>query len=187
MNTPLKQMSYEDARNELAFCNSYTRLPALLEIHWRLADNDYLRLLGEEWAGFDNIGHYADALWETAFGWWSNDGPLLEMMTPDERDAYDALPDVVTVYRGCYKINKWGLSWSLSKETAENFPSLLRYQRVGDQPLPDTWQAIEAVMQTPILSRNEADLIHSFRHISGNSDAKATVVDFEDELAIVAA
>ncbi len=53
--------------------------------------------------------------------------------------------------------------------------------------LPDTWQAIEAVMQTPILSRNEAGLIHAFRHISGNSDAKAAVVNFEDDFAIVVA
>ncbi|TXT26298.1 MAG: hypothetical protein FD131_4233 [Rhodocyclaceae bacterium] len=53
--------------------------------------------------------------------------------------------------------------------------------------LPDTWQAIEAVMQTPILSRNEADLICKYRRISGNTDTKADVVDFEDKLAIVAA
>lgn len=53
--------------------------------------------------------------------------------------------------------------------------------------LPNSWEAIEEVMQTPVLSRNEADLIRKYRHISGNSDAKAAVVDFEDELAIVAA
>jgi hypothetical protein len=53
--------------------------------------------------------------------------------------------------------------------------------------LPETWLAIEEVMQTPILSRNEADLIRTFRHFSSNSDAKVAVVDFEDRFAIVAA
>lgn len=159
MNTLFKQMSYEDAKNELAFCNSYTRLPALLEIHWRLSDDDFLRLLGEEWTGFDNINHYVDDLNDTAFLSWSNDTTLREMMTPDERDAYDALPDVVTVYRGCYKINKWGLSWSLSKETAERFPSLSRYKRVGDQPLLVTAKALKSNIIALKLDREEREII----------------------------
>jgi hypothetical protein len=53
--------------------------------------------------------------------------------------------------------------------------------------LPETWLAIEEVMQTPILSRNEAELIRTFRYFSSNSDAKVAVVDFEDRFAIVAA
>lgn len=53
--------------------------------------------------------------------------------------------------------------------------------------LPETWEAIEEVIRTPVLSKNEADLIRTFRHISGNSDAKVAVVDFEDTLAILVA
>ena len=53
--------------------------------------------------------------------------------------------------------------------------------------LPETWEAIEEVIRTPVLSKNEADLIRTFRHISGNSDAKVAVVDFEDKLAILVA
>jgi hypothetical protein len=56
------------------------------------------------------------------------------MMTYEERDQLEALPDVVTIYRGCYQNNKHGLSWSLSKEIAEKFPLLNRYWRPTEQP-----------------------------------------------------
>lgn len=104
-----KQFTYDEARGHLTYCDSYSRLPTLLEMSWLLDDTDFFRILGEEWSGFDNLGHYADELWDTPFMWWDHNGPIKKMMTQEELDAYNALPDVVTVYRGCYKINKWGL------------------------------------------------------------------------------
>jgi len=152
------RISYEEAIERLAFCDSKSRLPALLGFHWRMNGADFLRLLGEEWSGFDNITHFIDDLWDTAFGWCQQAGVIRAMMTLDEQAAYDALPDVVTVYRGCYKPNKWGLSWSLSKEVAESFPSYSRYRQEG-QPLLVTAKAEKRNVIAVKLDRDEAEVI----------------------------
>lgn len=124
------------ARACLTYANSYTRLPTLLALwrgggveHW-----DWLALLGEEWSVCDNIGEHADALLEdTPFADLADDPAALRhrFMDADELRQFDALPEVVTIYRGCYAANKWGLSWSLDRAMAERFPTLHRYRQDG--------------------------------------------------------
>lgn len=53
------------------------------------------------------------------------------MMTDDDRLAYKALPDVVTVYRGCHSFNRDGLSWTTCKEVAEKITTMTRYGPKG--------------------------------------------------------
>lgn len=52
---------------------------------------------------------------------------------------------------------------------------------------PDTWQAIENIMQSTLLTANELELVRAYRQVTGDSDAKAMVVDRDAVLAIVAA
>jgi hypothetical protein len=47
-------------------------------------------------------------------------------MESAEADAYRALPDRLTIYRGCCERNLLGASWSLERETAARFPLLHR-------------------------------------------------------------
>jgi hypothetical protein len=51
------------------------------------------------------------------------------MMTSEENSAYDALPDVVTIFRGCdaETASLPGASWSLSKDVANLYPFLGRF------------------------------------------------------------
>lgn len=160
MDALLKKISYLEANNEMSLCNSYTRLPTLLEMEWMLDEKDFLRLLGKWWSSFDNIGLYADGLWDTsAFMGWDHNGPVRDMMTAEELKAHNALPDVVTIYRGCYQINKWGWSWSLSKEVAEKFPSYLRYCRPNEQPLLVTAKVLKRLILAVKLDRGESEII----------------------------
>lgn len=165
-----RKVSFEEADRELALCDSYERLPKLLELEmwgW-LETRDFVRLLGEWWSSCDNIGEYADDLWDTqAFMWWPFNGPMPEMMTAEELDAYNALPEMVTIYRGCYQINKWGWSWSLSKDVAKKFPFFLRYHRPGDQPLLVTAKAKKKNIIAVKLDRGESEIITwTPRHLS---------------------
>lgn len=57
------------------------------------------------------------------------------MMTTDERAALAAMPEEITVYRGCYEINRRGLSWTTDINIAARFPTLHRYSRPGEQPI----------------------------------------------------
>ncbi len=132
-------LTLAQAREHLQFCGSFDRLPTLCSIAPLLEWSDFLTVLGEEWQGCDNIAAYTNVdgeLWDTPFSELVF-APLEYrswMMTPEERSALEALPEIVTVYRGCYANNKRGFSWSLSRSVAEKSPTLHRYSQPG-QPL----------------------------------------------------
>jgi len=106
-----------------------------------LAVGDWYQLLGEYWSMCDNISRHKGEL-EYYLEWAFDDcesrsrrALLNRMMTARERAIWRGLPDNVTVYRGCYEINRDGLSWSLDRSIAEKFPTLNRYRREGEAPL----------------------------------------------------
>lgn len=123
-------MTLEEARNsdEIRFANSYTRLGAVLRLENNLSRSDFLRLLGEHWTGCDNIRAYRKDL-RRILGKF---GPLREMMNEVENAAYDNLrgnsSNIVTIYRGCNRLNQNGISWTVNKDTAKRFPFLNRYR-----------------------------------------------------------
>ena len=128
-------LTLEQGRDHVKSANSYTRLSKVLELSWRMEEADWFALLGEEWSTCDNIGLAIDDFIDTPFGDTRFEPELgVAMMTAGERAALEALPDQLTVYRGCYQNNKWGLSWSLKPEIAAEFPFLHRYQQ-DDQAL----------------------------------------------------
>ena len=150
-------LTFEQAKNELRFCDSFSRLPDLLDLSYRMEDPEWLRLLGDFWPGLDNVGFYQDDLANSPLG--ERQGVIREMMTVEDLEAYAALPDILTIYRGCYKSNKWGLSWSLSKQVAEKFPTLLRYKQVGEQPLLVTATIKKTDVIAVKVDRNEQEII----------------------------
>jgi len=163
-------------REALRFCNSFNRLPTLISIwfgqYGDIEASEWLRLLGEEWSVCDNIGEFADdtrgvSLWDTPLGdvlTGGLDGSA--MMSAAEQDAFAALPDKVEVWRGCYANNKWGLSWSLDRATAEGFPALHRYRGEG-RPLLVRAMADKSKIAALKLDREEIEIItHRPRHIS---------------------
>lgn len=129
------RLSLDAARNLVAYCDSYSRMPTLLSLitrgidyeDWRIDYEDWLQLLGEEWESCDNIGHHRPLL-RILLG---TRGPLVRMMAPAELGAYAQLPERITIYRGCGKRNMVGASWSLDRQVAARFPFLHRY-RVPD-------------------------------------------------------
>ncbi len=78
-------------------------------------------------------------------------------MEPAEADAYKALPDRWTVFRGCGETNLLGASWSLERETAARFPLLNRYRQA--RPLLVTATVRKAHVLAVKLDRQEAEII----------------------------
>lgn len=112
---------------------SYERLPVLLEVAEDMESEDLVSLLGELWSGFDNVGVYRDdLLWAISEKGWNFESTIPEMMSPEEKAAFETLPEQMTIYRGCGPMNKSGFSWSLSHEIAATFPFMQRYRT--DQP-----------------------------------------------------
>lgn len=118
------KMTYEEAQKKLVWGNSYERAGMLQELLPVMVENDWLKLLGEEWSGCDNTYSLKD--------WFDS---VLErrtypqMMDDMELAEFAKLPDIVTIYRGCSEgVNMEGISWSLDKSIAVEFPTYGRYR-----------------------------------------------------------
>jgi hypothetical protein len=80
----------------------------------------WLKLLGHEWTRFDNLRHHVPTLRRVL----GVAGPVLPMMDTTEQIRFAALPDSLTVYRGCSARFLQGVSWSLNPDVARGFPRL---------------------------------------------------------------
>jgi hypothetical protein len=135
------------------YANHFTRLDEILKFRTTLTRTDWLALLGEYWPRCDNLilryGPLRRILKTT--------GPLRAMMTPEENAAYDALPEKITIYRGCGQANMMGMSWSLDKEIANSFPHTNRYK------VPDPLLVTSTVFKRKVLAfkrgRDEDEII----------------------------
>jgi len=130
-------MTATEIESAIRFCDSYSRMPTLLSLFDPLEPDlsEWFRALGEEWSCCDNTGEFRHALQEI-LGLASAEPEYVElMMTQEERAALAALPDVITIYRGCYQWNVEGLSWSLARDIAAEFPFLNRYHHPDSEAL----------------------------------------------------
>lgn len=130
-NTP--HMSYQEAVDRIPLYDGQFDIleylmeevfPARTPEEPKLRYRDWLRLLGEYWSSFGPVTRYAERLREIL----PHVGPIRTMMTAEENAAYDALPIIVTVYRGCDAGSRPGLCWSLKREVANRFPFLALYE-----------------------------------------------------------
>lgn len=156
----LPQVTLDEARKAIRYCNSYNRLEAIIGLASSLECDDWMRLLGENWTCCDNISQLADELLEfTPFGSWERGSTLGQYMMDEQEAAQLAeLPEIVTAWRGCHNHNKRGLSWSLDRSTAERFPFLNRYRSEG-QPLLVRAEISKADVIALKLDREEAEII----------------------------
>ncbi len=147
-------MTLDEALEAVRFCNSYSRLPAIIDCHdCGLSQRDTLVLLGECWSICDNVSSYAEDLDEILPARTSPD-----MMTDGERTALAALPARVTVYRGAdARVNERGFCWSLDRTIAERFPFLNRYR--ASNPVLVTAVVARPRIIALKLCRNEAEVI----------------------------
>lgn len=122
-------MTELELKQKMNWGNSYERLGLLLDAESLVSRQVFFNVLGEEWGGFDNIRQYKVEL-KRVFR-RASQLELDSMMSEDDRRAYKALPNVVTVYRGCYPFNRDGLSWTTCREVAEKFTTLNRYSQKG--------------------------------------------------------
>lgn len=133
-----------------------TMLAAVLRLKPTTPREQWWRLLGMHWVMFD-IEQAREAQMAGLIR-KARPADRRAMMTPLERGHLAQLPEVLTVYRGCYQCERGGLSWSLSPAIAAKFPFLERYKRPGDTPLLLTAkvQRDDCVL---LLSRGELEVI----------------------------
>lgn len=139
----------------LRYHGSYSRLPEIMRFASIMNRRSWLATLGEYWSVSDNLFEWDKHLRRLLPG-----RTTLLMMDKDERAAWQALPDVVTVYRGCSEVNLTGLSWSLSRDIAAKFPTQSRYMPPrGFEPLLVTGEVAKGRIIAVNLSRDEQEVI----------------------------
>jgi len=94
----------------------------VMDLMDQMKARDWLRLLGQWWSSFDNVCEYQHELYDLL-----PYTPYKEMMTLRERRMLAALPDVITIYRGCGPHNADGICWSLDRDIAASLPFKGRY------------------------------------------------------------
>lgn len=143
--------------------NSRNRMDMLLDycphlVPYGLGKNiirysEWLQLLGEHWTGCDIVTPYSSVL-KRVLG---VRGPLREMMDEAENAAYDALPKIVNVYRGCDADGPKGICWSLDQQVANSFPFATRFK--AKTPVVIRARAKKSRILALKLDRGEAEVI----------------------------
>lgn len=94
-------------------------------------------------------------------------------------------PNIITMFKnGSTKIplNRIG---PLAKAIGADPAHLLRLAMI--EYFPETWQAVENIMQSTALTANELALVRSYRELTGDNDAAPVVINRDAVIAIVAA
>jgi hypothetical protein len=166
MDDPQESWSLDVWRKAADYANSYTRADVLYNAfpspysrprRSALSRSEWFTLLGENIPGCDNLWLLSRVLLRVELK-NATRAELDCMMDERERAALAALPERISVYRGCYRINKSGLSWTTDRSIAEKFTRFNRYDRPGDTPLllSGTTRRDRAVLK---LDRNEFEII----------------------------
>ena len=146
----------EQARHAAALADSYRRLDIVMSWYGRVAMPQWFSLLGDSWSVCDNISRWRSTL-RTILRRATRE-ELDFMMDANECESLADLPECITVYRGCYPVNRAGLSWTMDRTVAERFPTLNRYRLRDQQPLlrTGTVRRDRIVLK---LCRNEREVI----------------------------
>lgn len=112
---------------------SFNRARVLLEHFDIVEPAEWFIVAGHEWSCCDRIGLHRRAFAQILRS--ASRRELNLMMTVQERAALAKMPREILVYRGCYRNNRRGLSWSLDRDIAQGFPSLARFAQDGQARL----------------------------------------------------
>lgn len=137
------------------------RFEALTEIADEMTDAEFWALVSEVWQDSENIRQHQeewDDLLRTA-------RPGCEaMMNGEEREAFDALPDRITVWQGHTDERDDGWSWTTRRETAEWFAR--RFADLEDG-IPIVTEAVvnKADVLAYLLGRSEFEILIDPEHV----------------------
>jgi hypothetical protein len=107
------------------------RAQAFGEIKGKLHHREYWELLGQVWTDSENIWQWGDQVAEFM---GSRRPGRRYLMSPAERRALAAMPEILTAYRGLTsRGTRQGWSWTLDKAKAQWFST--RLLAAGDKPV----------------------------------------------------
>lgn len=132
------------------------RLKFLKTIKEYLDKKEFSELLGEIWIDVENPNE--DDIGIETFLEWFSEADKESLMSDEEWNTYNSLPDEVRVYRGVGEQgNPKGLSWTLNEEKAQWFAD--RFQMLGGEGYVLTAMARKSDMLAYFSRREEDEVI----------------------------
>ena len=130
------------------------RLEAFGHVAAHMDDEEYWETLSGIWTDSENINQNI-GLWKK---FWSSKRPAREcVMDEEERAAFAAMPETLTIYRGTTPAsNVRGMSWTLTPRTAHWFGN--RYVRSAHYFFA-TAEVAKADVLAYLLRRNETEIV----------------------------
>jgi hypothetical protein len=117
----LHGLTFDQSLSELEMFNSYERSPALALVLYRARTPAEIMRVFLEW------GNVCDAPWwyrthiAERLRWALSEINVADFLEPDARAFYDALPPVISGWRGCERGRERGLYWTTDRSIAEGF------------------------------------------------------------------
>lgn len=139
------------------------RLPAFDKVKHRIrSKRQYWIIFSDIWSGSESLYQNHDVIDDVLTDEALEQHDHLHMMNKDERKAFDALPDMLTIYRGCWEGNIYGHSWTLNGEVALRFAT--RHAPDG-QPLVLGGKVPKAKVFALLTERNEDEVVTRYEYI----------------------
>lgn len=123
----------------------------------RMSTEELAHQIAWVWTDSENIHECHDA-WDDLLEWMDPEARR-HLMDEEELAEFDALPERITVYRGCIAdLNEDGLSWTLERKTASWFARRFAGLREGEpRVLVGTVDKADVIAY--FTSRNEAEIV----------------------------
>lgn len=122
-----------------------------------LTNSAYWKLVAAVWTDLENIWQYAHELDRIFYPKRFDHNKRRQMMKSKERKAYDALPNVVTVYRGCGPENQMGWSWTIDKKKGVWFAE--RFDGAGHGGVLLSARCSKVKILALFLARGESEVV----------------------------
>jgi hypothetical protein len=112
--------AYLDAiSNVVGFCDSHERAEIMMTCVMGMPSEIFWPVVIDNWSVCDDSWHVAGVL--VALMRIHRGKKRRKWMSPEQRKIYDALPDLVEIWRGTARSRVRSISWSTRREAAEGF------------------------------------------------------------------
>ncbi len=161
------------AKQRLVWANSFERPFVLIELYAQMKHQEWFYIFGQWFDCCDGCYRIKKDLSRILMQYKDLTEQNKWACSEAAFSVWQSLPDELTVYRGCYKNNKNGLSWTLDKNIALRFPTLNRYRQQG-QALLVTGK-VKKTDGILFLERNESEILSSRVKVLGVEPISADI------------
>lgn len=164
------------------------RVEALLAVIRSIGASRLWPLVGDVWQDSEsNMQSWVEwaEIWSHAYDKRGGFRPgFNRVMSAKERRIYKALPETITVYRGCFDASDtMAYSWTLDREMAELFA---RRKRSQGNPVVAKMDVHKSVVLAYFAGRNESEVVIDYTFGGEDYDIEIIELPSEDEAQVAA-